>query len=506
MAFDDIFLHIGSFGKFQIIHFIVLTFPSFYAGSQSLALTFLAPKDQDFWCSGSDRDGPDDCYTGGNQSEPCHSWDYDKAVYGDTLLSQYNMVCDRSYLIQLSYMCLTGASVVSAAVSGWLIDRCGRRAVAVLASWLQLICGIAEIYAPSLAAFITLRFFLFLFISFSVSACFVLVLELSVSSARTTIGPVYWISWSLGVMFTPVAAYWFPDYTSLQVVLVIPMFLSLFYCFILEESPRWLVAMGKMNAAEQTLTRIAEMNNKVLPLDLSFEDVIFGDDAGLPEEDRKLNLCDICKISKLLKQILLLIPAACACNLIYYGISFNTDTLPGSVYVTTFLCGVVEIPANLLIFPLMYRVGRQPSQAWTLIITGVSTAVCSIMIYEAVDGPVITILALLGKFFITMAFTVLSLYVVEMFPTSVRGETYTLNYMAGALTSLAAPFMGPPLEDIWVPLPFVVYGALALVAGLLIFFLPETLHSDLPETIEDAVRLANTATFSFRYKKLKSCT
>lgn len=35
-------------------------------------------------------------------------------------------------------------------------------------------------------------------------------------------------------------------------------------------------------------------------------------------------------------------------------------------------------------------------------------------------------------------------------------------------------------------LPFVTFGAISLIAAILVLFLPETLHQDLPDTIEEA--------------------
>ena len=37
-------------------------------------------------------------------------------------------------------------------------------------------------------------------------------------------------------------------------------------------------------------------------------------------------------------------------------------------------------------------------------------------------------------------------------------------------------------------LPLLVFGAFSLVAGLLTLVLPETLHKDLPDTIEDGLK------------------
>lgn len=43
-----------------------------------------------------------------------------------------------------------------------------------------------------------------------------------------------------------------------------------------------------------------------------------------------------------------------------------------------------------------------------------------------------------------------------------------------------------PLQGLtWAPLPFIVYGACSIMAGIISCFLPETLNRRLPETLED---------------------
>jgi len=44
-------------------------------------------------------------------------------------------------------------------------------------------------------------------------------------------------------------------------------------------------------------------------------------------------------------------------------------------------------------------------------------------------------------------------------------------------------------SEIWVNMPLVVYGGLALVAGVWSLVLPETLNRQLPDTIEDLIAM-----------------
>lgn len=47
-------------------------------------------------------------------------------------------------------------------------------------------------------------------------------------------------------------------------------------------------------------------------------------------------------------------------NMVYYGLSMNTNFLGGNLYLTFFLGAAVDTPANILVFTLIDKTGRKP--------------------------------------------------------------------------------------------------------------------------------------------------
>lgn len=82
----------------------------------------------------------------------------------------------------------------------------------------------------------------------------------------------------------------------------------------------------------------------------------------------------------------------------------------------------------------------------------------------------------------------------ELFPTVVRGTAMGLLNQVGRCGSIAAPFllmMGAQLGlHSAVFLPFLVFGVVAVLAGVLVLFLPETLGMAMPETLKVGVLIA----------------
>ena len=68
----------------------------------------------------------------------------------------------------------------------------------------------------------------------------------------------------------------------------------------------------------------------------------------------------------------------------------------------------------------------------------------------------------------------------------------SFNRAAGIGLSSMASFTGGVIAPLilifgeyWQPLPLIVFGSLAVIAGLLVLLLPETKGQSLPETIEE---------------------
>lgn len=87
-----------------------------------------------------------------------------------------------------------------------------------------------------------------------------------------------------------------------------------------------------------------------------------------------------------------------------------------------------------------------------------------------------------------MSFGTLYIYTVEIFPTNLRQSLLSVCSMFGRIGSMIAP-QTPLLAKIWSPLPMIIFGTIGMVSGLTILQFPETLNSQLPNTVEEAMNM-----------------
>ncbi|XP_061103250.1 solute carrier family 22 member 4-like isoform X4 [Conger conger] len=92
-------------------------------------------------------------------------------------------------------------------------------------------------------------------------------------------------------------------------------------------------------------------------------------------------------------------------------------------------------------------------------------------------------LEMMGKFGVTVAFSILYPYTAELYPTVLRNTAIGICSMASQLGAIAAPYF-LYLGTYYKSLPYIIMGTLSVLGGLLGFLLPETYGLPLPETID----------------------
>uniref|UniRef100_A0A1I8IRS1 MFS domain-containing protein n=1 Tax=Macrostomum lignano TaxID=282301 RepID=A0A1I8IRS1_9PLAT len=475
MEYEEVLEHIGSLGRYQIVLFNLLASLSWKAAANMVITVFHVVRPA-FVCqqaypnwlespptwaqiaNASATGGQDSqCWftpprngtSGEQQQQQCTLFAYDKSEWKETITTQWDLVCQRQGLEPLvfgSYALGYGFGVVL----GIFADKFGRRPVLLVSCAMEALFTLLESVSPNFLSYLGLHFAHGIFATVNLLST-VCITEFVGCKHRALVANLLWLYYCLGYMSVAGMAYL--------------------------ESPRWLIAHGRYTDALYVCENIARVNGRTIPT-AAKELLTYGFQTSQPpEHSREGNVSEMFRTRIMLKKSLILF---CAC------ISLDSDFLASDVFINTVLSGLIEVPAYVTAWIVAEKVGRRIPIA--VLYTMLSA--CLISVAVLTPGSVShTVLALLAKLSATCAFSIITNYTAEVYPTSIRNTGIFFCSAIGRISSLLAPFIlavnsgGSYGARMAAPIAFACLG---ILAGAALYYLPETKGIPLPQTVREA--------------------
>ncbi|KAK3862992.1 hypothetical protein Pcinc_031196 [Petrolisthes cinctipes] len=434
----------------------------------------------------------------------CSSWVYDDSVFTSTLVSEFNLVCDRRWMmatVQASYM---SGLLIGSLVMGQLSDRFGRRVMALVCVVCGCVVGTSAAFVTSYVQFITLRFFIAFFYGGLMVINFVLILEVVKPSARTMCGLLNAFFFGLGISVLPGVAYFIRDWRNLEMTIGLSSIILTSYYWLLPESPRWLASQQREEEAVKILQDIARTNGRALPPHQHLLNLVsrsyqkktrgdFPDDITMAKSNRRHWYDGVveCAQSQLIlmrtpnmrRRALICFYLWFAAASVYYGLIFSGGNIKADPFLMIVISGLVELPASAIFIHPVRKFGRRPGTCGMFM----ASALCLFAILAVPEDMIMVNFCLvnLGKFFTTPVFQLQYIYTSELFPTTVRNMAVGTCSMVARIGCVITPYIITLLGDVHYALPSTVFAVFAMSAGLLTLLLPETTNALLPETTEE---------------------
>lgn len=421
-----------------------------------------------------------------NVTRECDSWTYDTTYFQSSRGMEWNFVCSRRWMgaaAQSSYMF---GVFVGAITLGSMADKYGRKIIFYVSAVAQLVLGVLVALMNNYYVFLAIRFLYGIFGSAGAYITgFVLTMELVGPSKRTMCGILFQLAFAIGFMLVAVWGAVIKDNMWLQIVYGMHSAVLLGHWWLMDESPRWLWAHGHAAEAIIIVQKGLKVNGSKVRIDAAR--LISRSKVQLEnKEDKSYGALDLFKTPNLRKKSLNICLNWFANSIAYYGLALNMGNLVGNPFIMLFLSGILEIPAYILIIFSMDRTGRRCLISTFMMIGGMC-CVCAAIITGA-TGDLATVatitIVLVGKGCIAGSFAVVYNYTAELFPTVVRNTALGIGSMCARLSGALTPMIFL-LDSLNPRIPATLFGLIALVAGFLALYLPETLSQPMPESIED---------------------
>lgn len=426
----------------------------------------------------------------GNTPVPCQGWEYGQSYYRSSLVQEWDLVCDRAWMRSLVQTATMAGMLIGTVLSS-LGDRLGRRPMVIAGYVCSLVGSVCVAVSPWFSLLLISRGFLGLGLGLGQTASFCLLMEVIGPKKRTTTAVAFSLGFALGIIILPGFAWFLQDWRTLQGAITVPLLVFVIWAWYLPESPRWLIATGKMPAARKAILKACKDNG------LQIDDI----DSVLAqlrkkilqqeeEAKNKASCLDLVRSRKVFLYTCALVYASAASGMVFYGYQLSVTNLGGDPYLTFVIAAVAELPVAIICYTAIRWCRRKPTMGSVYAITAACALGVSLLAPELVAPR--QVFAIVGKMLASGSLTLIWIFAAEVFPTLYRTVGVSACLIGTRIGSSTAPFLLELRTYHTDSLPMGVLTGIACLASLLMFVLPETFRVTLPDTIHESKQLGKT--------------
>ncbi|XP_049285329.1 organic cation transporter protein [Anopheles funestus] len=424
----------------------------------------------------------------------CSAYEYDDTIYGQTIIAEFGLVCDRGHLMSIVEMCFLAGAALGSVGSGWISDQFGRRHTLMGFALIQGLTGIALGFVTSLELYMGLRVVIG-FASMSVAVVsFVLVVELVSGRYRTIIGILNILPVALAYILAAGIAYVARDWRTMQFAITVPGLLLVTSWYWCPESPRWLLAKGRIDELCQLLERAASTNNLQLPANYRKALLVESGTESDGEPEAAVSVGDVFR-RKFIRTTLVMIVVWFGIILIYFGITLHLSNLGGDIYLNTVIAGSVESIAICVSIVVVLKLGLRINLFLYMVVAGLS---CIVMNFVP-DGNLwlIITLAMIVKCCVGACNAIIPTFTAYQYPTTMRNLGVGVGNFAAGVALIIVPYLWL-LEHVDQYLPMTIMGVFSIIGALSLAILKDKLSQKYRQRkqAKQASVYQNAATFA----------
>nr|XP_021181713.2 organic cation transporter protein isoform X1 [Helicoverpa armigera] len=469
---DPIETAIGRFGKYQTWILFLISVGRFPSEYQLNNVVFIIPS-VEYKCL--DNNVTNYC--------PCNNPEYDTSTIVSSVTSEWDLICNRTYLASLTQSMMQIGILAGSLLFGYLSDRHGRKLVVLISLFFEVVFVAVSAVVPYLWLFMICRFLIGVTLGGTMLCCYILLIELCGKSFRPYLSGLQEMPFLLAYFTLPIIAYFVRDWRQLQLVTSVPWVIVIVYYWLIPESPRWLITVGRKKEAIDILTHIAKKNNRPTDNIEAIVEKVELLNRNDSKNQQKVTYIDLFRTPKIRVYTIITALIWMFCSHTFFGINQYIGRLQGNLYLNVLLSAACLTPGLIIVIIATLYLRRKVS-----IISSFTTAAVSLLVFIFIPSDMraatlaFAIIGLIGAY---TSFVQVYLYSSEIFPTVIRNTAVGFASMFARFGGFIAPFV-VNIGIEWVSI--LIFSSVAFSAAILCYFLPETKATTLPNTIEQRER------------------
>ncbi|XP_050024599.1 solute carrier family 22 member 7-like [Dermacentor andersoni] len=419
---------------------------------------------------------------------PCEEWDYDVRTAETSAVSYWNMVCHRRFLPAALVTLQNTGSAILPILLGAFVDYVGRTSMLVGSTVAVVTCTVWTMVATSYVSYAMARFLNGASVAGYAAFAFLIPFEVMTHTHRPhQVLFLAVVSAAIGKVWQAIVTSMVVDWRLKQVILLAPTAFLLPALSAARESPRWLVAKGRLDAAEAVMMQAAKTNNFPLAATACLVRKL-REQVEKSTGEEGADKDDLIDCHSLRRRAFAMFSVCFCISFVFHVSAFSTARL-GEFWIPG-LTVVVTLLTYAVMHFLMTGVALITVLTSCFVLTGIIQCALSITAGARL-GTITNVLLVLSQGASNVIFIHCYTYVLELFPSAVRG--------GGICWALASSRVGAMCASLTFALkPTGHEDVLFAVTGLLLFACLRVIRT-LPRTtvVEEAkivTRLASDST------------
>ncbi|XP_017084703.1 organic cation transporter protein [Drosophila eugracilis] len=419
----------------------------------------------------------------------CTSWDFEKESDYESVTTELEWVCDDAFKLAVGQSFFFIGSALGSIFFGYLADRIGRLPACVLSTLTGASGDFFTSFVGGLPWFSFTRFISGLSMDTQYVLMYILVFEYLSPQHRTFgLNIILGVFYCFGLMISPWIAIWLGNWRSYLWAASLPALGMLLFPVCLHESVEWLLTKGKFDKAVNNLKSVAKFNGRQVG-DSVFEEFVKHYREKLSNSQNKSTdtFMGMLRTPRMRKFTIILLIKSMIVTITFDILSRNVEGVGISPFKLFSYSGFCYLPAGLTIILFQNKIGRKGMACASLFVGAIITAATGYLVatLDSADYSVLLgFMVSLGRYGAVVAYDAEAQYAAEIIPTSVRGRGVANIHVIGNAFAFFSSYV-IYLGTFYRPLPSLLISFVLLIGGCLCLALPETLHKQLPQTLEE---------------------
>ncbi|XP_054923093.1 solute carrier family 22 member 7-like [Dermacentor andersoni] len=399
----------------------------------------------------------------------CNQWEYAADRQEDSIVSAWDLVCGRHWLYALSSSAYMIGSMVFVPLAGVLSDRHGRRPTILACSFTMLFACLATGSSQVFSVFLVIRCLVAGTSSATYMLVFIVLYEVTGNEHRAlysllaaSVGP------ALVLPLMSIVSMASPRWWLSQAFLATVSAMAAACCYMVEESPVWLVDTHRVRLAERVVLYAAAQNG----IDLAKAKGTF---KALKQQLEKREAASpttttiSASVSTRSRRAASVLISWFGASFAFYGTGLRETALDSLWAVSALMLQVILL---VVVYNGITKWGQRVTLSMVLALLCVSITLHSALHHLNVTFPWIVLARLVVDSSAAVAMAVNCSYTTEVFPTSIRSRGLCVSYSVGRAGALLATFLNSMFSDETLVFD-IIMTLLVFASGMAIQWLPE---------------------------------